>query len=235
MKLLDRVRHPNIILLMGVCEGATDYNVILEYYDSYSLHTILFTPDVKNTYKLTEFQKNYIVKQICLALNYLHLNDQPIIHRDVKPDNVLVEWSPERRTIYNIKLCDLGMSRCKNLISALKTSEGNCRVRGTQFYNAPEIFRKEEPCTKTDVWAAGCSILELYTEKRAWNFEESDIVRDEVRDAIESGQSPSVENAPAFLLKVLLKTFKHNRVERCDIEYVLKFINKVISSKLTVE
>lgn len=59
-----------------------------------------------------------------MALNYLHLDDYLIVHRDVKPGNILVEWGEERRIIYNIKLCDLGMSKCKELSSVLKTSEG---------------------------------------------------------------------------------------------------------------
>lgn len=232
MKLLDRVRHPNIILLMGVSEGLEDYYVIMEYYDSYSLHSVLFTPCIKDTYKLTEFQKDHMVKQICLALNYLHLDDYPIIHRDMKPSNILVEWSHERRTIYNIKLCDLGMSKCKRIFSALKTSEGNCQVRGTQFYNAPEIMRREETCTKSKVWATGCTFLEIYTEQRAWQFEATDIVKDEVREAILLGKSPNVGNAPIFGQKFLLDMFKFDRRERCDIEAVLEVINEKISTAI---
>lgn len=228
--LLDRVRHPNIILLMGVSEGLDSYHLIMEYYDNYSLQSVLFSPDVNNIYQLTESQKIHIAKQLCLALNFLHLEDDPIVHRDVKPSNVLVEWSDVRKILYNIKLCDLGMAKCQEISSVLKTSAGNCKVRGTEYYRAPEVIKRENPCPKSDVWSAGCTILELFTEESAWQFPETDIVKDEVKEAVMAGKSPKVDSAPAFIQEILCNMLKHTRDERCQISDVLEVLNNLIET-----
>lgn len=226
MELLDRVRHPNIISVMGVSEGYENYYIVMEYYDCASLFHVIFTPDVKKTYELNFEQKNHISKQLCLALNYLHLDDNPIIHRDVKLGNVLVEWSPERRILYNIKLCDLGMSKCHQLRSELQSSL-NKHVRGTIFYNSPEIFRNDQTIsTKADVWSTGCTLIELYTEQRVWPFDDPH----EVRETVLAGNSPSTEHVPDFLKTIISKSLKIDSTERCTIQDILSVVQTKIDS-----
>lgn len=216
---------------MGVSEGYTEYYLIMEFYDSFSLHSVIFTENVRDTYKLNLAQKNHITKKLCLALNFLHLEDNPIIHRDVKPGNTLVEWAGERRFLYNIKLCDLGLFKCKNIANNLKTSFGNCQVRGTQYYNVPEVIRREEPSTKSDVWSTACTLVELYSGRSAWEFPETNIIKDMVREAVLQGKSPSIKGVPGFLCKILLKCFTHDRDDSCSIEEVLSVVQKEIAKK----
>lgn len=224
MKLLTRIRHPNIISIMAVAEGYTDYAIVMEFYDSYTLRQVVFYPNVKSVYKLNQHHKINIVRQLCLALNYLHLDKEPIIHRDVKPENVLVEWTGDVRLIYNIKLCDLGMSVCKNLMSELKTSENNCGPKGTEFYLAPELVKRQQPDTKSDVWAAACTILELYSEKEVWDFGHSDIQTNLVAEALLKGQSPKVINVPGFIKHTLTRCFSHNPSIRPSIQDILDIV-----------
>lgn len=99
--------------------------MVMEYLHSYSLKQVIFDPPIKADYNLNLHQKNYVSKQLSQALNFLHLEDEPIIHRDVKPENVLFENTEEVRHVYNIKLCDMDMSRCNDMISELQMSETN--------------------------------------------------------------------------------------------------------------
>lgn len=117
MRLLDKVRHPNIIALMAVGREITNYLIVTEYYESKSLFHALFNKAVRDSYKLNYQQKLHIEIQLCQALYYLHNFKHKIVHRDVKPDNVLVAWTPEERYLYDIKLCDLGTSTCKEMVS----------------------------------------------------------------------------------------------------------------------
>lgn len=111
------------------------------------------------------------------------------------------------------------MAKCKELSSILKTSEGNMKIRGTQFYNAPEIIKKKEPSPKSDVWSTACTLVELYTERSCWKFKESDIVKDDVD--ILQGKSPPVNGVPMFIRKILAQGFKHDPEKRCNIGEIL--------------
>lgn len=228
MLLVDRIRHPNIISIMGVSEGITQYSLIMEYYDSYSLQDVLFSPDTKKIYNLNQSQKNFIAYQLCLALNFLHLDKEPIVHRDVKPGNILVEWAGQKKIRYNIKLCDLGMSKCQKILKDLNTSKGNLKIRGTQYYNAPEVINKQEPLTQSDVWSTACTLVELYSGRSAWNFEETDIVRDEVKEAIFKGESPKFIDTPQFLHTIFKKAFDHDPQKRCSIQDILEVIENQV-------
>ena len=90
IKLLDKIRQPNIITIMAVCSTVTQVHLVMEYFDSCSLHDILFRPEIKKEYPLNTQNKNKIAYLLCCALSFLHLKTSPIIHRGVKPENVLV-------------------------------------------------------------------------------------------------------------------------------------------------
>lgn len=224
IKLLTRIRHPNIVSIIAVSEGYTNITIVMEFFDSFNLKQVIFGIGIKNDYCLNLTQKNHIAKQLCLALNFLHLEDEPIVHRDVKPENVLVEKTKEYRVVYNIKLCDLGMSRCDDLMSELQSSIDSSKPKGTEFYSPPELIRRETPCPKSDVWSMACTLLELYTERETWNFAKSDIQKNHVAEAFSKGKSPCIMGAPNFIRNTLLQCFDHDRLKRPTVANVLQLI-----------
>jgi fused len=75
---------------------------------------------------LPEIEIQRIAKQMVNALDYLH--SQRIIHRDIKPQNILIAGNGR------VKLCDFGFARCMSLNTIVLTS-----IKGTPLYMAPEL------------------------------------------------------------------------------------------------
>jgi serine/threonine-protein kinase len=90
-----------------------------------------------------------IVRRISQALAYAHR--QSVVHRDVKPANVLVDWATDQ-----CKLADFGLARAAN---ALRTGTGI--VPGSPAYMAPELLAGGVPTPQSDFYAVGVMLFEL--------------------------------------------------------------------------
>ncbi|KAH0563621.1 hypothetical protein KQX54_003248 [Cotesia glomerata] len=142
IKVLEDIRHPNIVQLMAYCIDKNSVHLLMELFHSYSLSD-----------------------QFCQAINYLHLKENSIIHGDIKPANILLH------TNGTVKVCDLGLSKFKKMSSSLRTTVGGTGfVKGTPLYMAPElILENKEATVHSDVWSLTCTLIELYTEKSIWD------------------------------------------------------------------
>ena len=109
-----------------------------------------------------------IVKQLCGALGHLH--DRGVVHRDVKPANVMV--GPGCR----VTLFDFGLA-CATRHLALDHSRNNVGI-GTAEYAAPEQLAGEPVDGRADIYALGCMLYELVTGRRPFDAEsEHDVAR----------------------------------------------------------
>eukprot|EP00256_Glycine_max_P065272 XP_025979867.1 serine/threonine-protein kinase CTR1 isoform X2 [Glycine max] len=91
------------------------------------------------------------------GMNYLHQMRPPIVHRDLKSPNLLVDDS------YTVKVCDFGLSRTKaNTFLSSKTAAG------TPEWMAPEVIRGELSNEKCDVFSFGVILWELVTLQQPW-------------------------------------------------------------------
>lgn len=94
-----------------------------------------------------------MVEDLCAALNFLHDQDQPVIHCDIKPSNLL--WFATQN---RWKLGDLGMAR----VASGRESPVSIEPFGTIAYMAPEMFGKIA-LPESDIWALGCTVYEILT------------------------------------------------------------------------
>jgi fused-like protein len=99
---------------------------------------------------LPEEEVQKIAKQLVRALHYLHHNR--IIHRDMKPQNVLVGAGGA------VKLCDFGFARVMSAKTMVLTS-----IKGTPLYMAPELVQEKPYTHAVDLWSLGVILYELFT------------------------------------------------------------------------
>ena len=138
--ILKIVRHNNIIKLYEVMETPQKIYLVMEYCDGGELFDYIVSKQ-----HLSEKQACVFFQEIIDALTYLH--SQNIVHRDVKPENILLESFGKTMTC---KLIDFGISRTYTLDKLISTP---C---GTASYAPPEMHRGEEYYgLLSDVWSAG--------------------------------------------------------------------------------
>lgn len=167
MQTLAQVRHPNLILLMGICLDLPHLCLIAEFVPNMSLFSALHsTGHVENkTHKLSLQERFRIAVQVCKGLAYLHACDPPIVHRDLKPENCLLDFD------LNVKIADFGLARPLTCFSNEEALTTTCI--GTTRFMAPELFERERSTSiglEVDIWALGCVLIELFSGKRPWDY-----------------------------------------------------------------
>ncbi|XP_010262583.2 PREDICTED: L-type lectin-domain containing receptor kinase IV.1-like [Nelumbo nucifera] len=146
---MGRLRHRNLVQLLGYCRRKGELLLVYDYMPNGSLDKFIFDQP-KST--LNWSQRFRVIKGVATGLFYLHEEwEQVIVHRDVKSSNVLLDSE------FNGRLGDFGLSRLYDHGSDPQTTH----VMGTLGYLAPEITRTSRPTPSTDVFAFGAFVLEV--------------------------------------------------------------------------
>lgn len=104
--------------------------------------------------KSDEFILWKFIKDVAGGLAYLHEQQPPIIHQDIKPDNILISKNGD------FLITDFGIS--KQLRNTLKKSAGNLNSAGSVSYMGPERFSKQSmPIKASDIWSLGATVYEM--------------------------------------------------------------------------
>jgi len=156
LEILKELNHPNVINLKHYFYTKTEkegkepeifLNCVMDYFPQ-TLSRIL-SVNFQSRKQLDPFIAKLYAYQMMLSLKYLH--SKGIAHRDIKPQNILVEPKTNK-----IKVCDFGSA--KKLIQGQKSISYIC----SRFYRAPElIFGATDYTNQIDVWSMGCVISEL--------------------------------------------------------------------------
>ncbi|KAK6778720.1 hypothetical protein RDI58_025438 [Solanum bulbocastanum] len=154
--IMKRLRHPNIVLFMGAVIQPPNLSIVTEYLSRGSLYRLLHKPGAREV--LDERRRLCMAYDVANGMNYLHKRNPPIVHRDLKSPNLLVDKK------YTVKICDFGLSRFKaNTFLSSKTAAG------TPEWMAPEVIRDEPSNEKSDVYSFGVILWELATLQQPWN------------------------------------------------------------------
>ncbi|MCL7044323.1 hypothetical protein MKW94_024560 [Papaver nudicaule] len=151
--LMKRLRHPNVLLFMGAVTSPQHLCIVMEYLPCGSLFQLL----QRKTARLDWRRRALMAEDIARGMNYLHRCNPPIVHRDLKSSNLLVDKN------WNVKVGGFGLSRLKHA-TYLATNTG----RGTPQWMAPEIIRNEPSDEKCDVYSFGVVLWELASQRIPW-------------------------------------------------------------------
>lgn len=155
IKTLGRLRHPNLVTLIGYHASEAEMFLIYNYLPGGNLENFI---QERSTRAIDWRILHKIALDIARALAYLHDQCVPrVLHRDVKPSNILLDDD------YNAYLSDFGLARL------LGTSETHATtgVAGTFGYVAPEYAMTCRVSDKADVYSYGVVLLELLSDKKA--------------------------------------------------------------------
>ncbi|EOY19109.1 Map3k delta-1 protein kinase, putative isoform 3 [Theobroma cacao] len=153
--IMKRLRHPNIVLFMGAVTQPPKLSIVTEYLSRGSLFRLLQMPDAALV--LDERCRLNMALDVARGMNYLHQLKPPIVHRDLKSPNLLVD------STYTVKVCDFGLSCSKaNTFLSSKTAVG------TPEWMAPEVLCDEPSNEKSDVYSFGVVLWELVTLQQPW-------------------------------------------------------------------
>jgi serine/threonine-protein kinase len=156
--LLSRIGHPNIVRVFDANTMETQLGVFG-----------FFTMEYVAGGSLDQFWQSYggrlvprdvavdVIAQVCRGLAVAHSENPPIVHRDIKPQNLLVGYDAKR---LRVRISDFGLARQVNPLTLLASAQG------TRSFKAPETLRdfQADSCTG-DVWAVGCTLYLLLTDR----------------------------------------------------------------------
>ncbi|KAB2059694.1 hypothetical protein ES319_A11G324200v1, partial [Gossypium barbadense] len=146
---IGRLRHPNLVRLLGYCRRKQELLLVYDYMPNGSLDKFLYHQPNSSLYWTQRFK---IIKDVASALFCLHQQwVQVIIHRDIKPANVLIDSD------MNARLGDFGLAKQCDLGNDPQTYH----VAGMLGYMAPELARIGKANTSTDIYAFGIFMLEV--------------------------------------------------------------------------
>lgn len=154
--IMKKLRHPNIVLFMGAVTEPPNLAIVTEYLSRGSLYRLLHKSGGREL--LDERRRLSMAFDVAKGMNYLHRRNPPIVHRDLKSPNLLVDKK------YTVKVCDFGLSRLK-----ANTFLSSKSAAGTPEWMAPEVLRDEPSNEKSDVYSFGVILWELATLQQPWN------------------------------------------------------------------
>jgi len=185
--LMMEMRHPNIILFLGVC--ATPPAIVTEYCARGSLYDLLKEahddPDIARQLDWT--RRLSIAMDAAKGMLYLHSHKPPIIHRDLKSPNLLIDRH------WRAKVTDFNLSRLSEAPSVASSVVAN-----NPRWHAPEIIISQNFSLAGDVYAFGLILWELLT----WELPFSNLSNFQIIVAVgQNGQRPDVPRAGSSAIR----------------------------------
>ncbi|PAN50419.1 hypothetical protein PAHAL_9G518600 [Panicum hallii] len=145
--ILRRIRHPNVIALHDSVKDHGRIYLILEYCRGGDLHAYL-----QRHKRVSETVAKHFIRQLASGLQMLR--DNNVVHRDLKPQNILLVENNENSLL---KIADFGFAK---FLQPFALAETLC---GSPLYMAPEVMQAQKYDAKADLWSVGVILYQLVT------------------------------------------------------------------------
>jgi serine/threonine protein kinase len=161
----SKLNHDNVVKYIDYSLISSSYNSIIKLNHMFQYQAFVLLIELCNTTLAEELQIRCQVddllnikafKQILNGVDYLHSNNPPVVHRDLKPQNILVKF---KNSDFCVKISDFGFS--KDIQNGLIIVHS--KTTGTLGYSAPEQKGGEICSTAVDIFSLGIILIELYT------------------------------------------------------------------------
>lgn len=143
-----RLAHPNIVSIYDVGEDRETRYIVMEYIPGRNLKELI---DRQGPFSIEGAA--FVIRQVAAALDYAH--EHGLIHRDIKPQNILVD------DVGNVKVVDFGIAKGMSDSSLTEAGTG----MGTVHYVSPEQARGQNATPASDIYATGVVLYEMLTRE----------------------------------------------------------------------
>jgi len=196
-----KLDHPNVIHIheFDIDRGQIPY-LVLDYFVSQNVKQWIRTR--------REFDKEIVtgvIEKAAAGLAYLH--EQGWVHRDIKPDNYLVNDAGD------VRLIDFAIAK-RAQTGLGRLFAGKSKIQGTRSYMAPEQIRGQAVDHRADIYSYGCTVYEIVCGKPPFTGESTDeLLQKHLRAPIPSLTSGNPEATPEFA-EVVAKLMAKNKEDR---------------------
>ncbi len=194
-----KLNHPNIVKIFDVGRFKNIYYIVMEYIDGVTLKDLILSRGL-----FTDEEILGVTIQIASAISHAHEHD--IVHRDVKPQNILVTMTGE------VKVTDFGIATAINS----QTEELNENTIGSVHYFSPEQARGSNVDEKSDIYSIGITMFEMACGKPP--FDDDTVVAIAVKHINEP--LPNVydfnENISENVTTIINKATQKSKMNRYD-------------------
>jgi len=185
LKQLERFDHPNIVRLLDVCCGrrtAREIRLMLVFeHVDYDLEAFMNQRVNNERVPVSVENCRNISRQLLSGLDFLHSHQ--VVHRDLKPQNVLIS-----RDNMQVRIADFGLARLYSADSSLT------QVVVTLWYRAPEVLLHRSYHSAVDLWGCGCILAELFNGEALFRGD-GEIAQ--LREIFQKRGLPSLEEWPS--------------------------------------
>ena len=210
LNLLKKLRHPNILLYLGANITGPNYFLVTEFCELGNLFDFLHN---NSRSELADNDRNRIALEIAKGVNYLHSFDPPILHRDLKSLNILLDKN------MSVKIADFGWARLRDIHMT--------KQRGTFQWMAPEVIKKNSYSEKADVFSYGIILWEIWVQEPPYkNIDRFEVAKSVA--TIKNYRPPLNEDViPESIRTLIGACWDYNPDNRPTFEMVIDFIERL--------
>ncbi|KAH3831342.1 uncharacterized protein LOC127880025 [Dreissena polymorpha] len=216
VSLLKELRHPRVVLLIGVCTTSKLPVMVLELMSRGSLHNYLRSSECESLDHAMYYQ---VAKDIAAGMNYLHSHKPEVLHLDLKSMNVLMCES------FRAKIADFGFSKLRHDAGVKSKKRSKLQTTNNSLYwMSPELLDKGEVTCKSDVYSFAIILWEMLT--RNIPYEGTSVFK--VLERVRKNKRPEIPaSTPEGLTHLISICWDPNPAKRPQFKEILQILENL--------